>query len=47
MLGGGVGVLKGTASLVGNTGKGVVGSMGRVLGSVSRGLMVLADDKES
>lgn len=46
VLGGGLGVAKGTASLVGNAGKGVVGSLGRVVGSVGRGLLVLADDKQ-
>lgn len=40
------GLLKGSASLVGYTAKGTIGTVGRIIGSFSNGMLVLADDRE-
>ena len=40
------GLLKGSASLVGYTAKGTIGTVGRIVGSFSNGMLVLADDRE-
>lgn len=40
------GLVTGSVSLVGNTAKGTFGTVGRIFGSVSNGILVLADDKE-
>lgn len=40
------GLIRGSMSLVGNTTKGTIGTVGRIFGSVSNGILVLADDKE-
>jgi len=41
-LEGGKGLVIGTASLIGNTGKGIVGATSRVLNSFSKTLLLLA-----
>jgi hypothetical protein len=45
-LQGGIGILKGTTSLVTNTFIGTVGSAGKMVSTLSKGLLVLSNDKE-
>ena len=40
------GLIKGSASLVGYTAKGTFGTVGRIFGTMSNGMLVLADDKD-
>ena len=43
-LQGGKGLIYGTASLLGNTSKGAFGSVSRLANSVSKGLLIVAND---
>ena len=43
---GGLGIIKGTSSLVKNTFIGTIGSAGKIASSVSKGLLVLSNDSE-
>ncbi len=43
---GGLGIIKGTGSLVKNTLLGTIGSAGKIASSFSKGLLVLSSDKE-
>ena len=43
---GGIGIIKGTGSLVKNTLIGTIGSASKMVSSVSKGLLVLSSDKE-
>mmetsp|Transcript_21084 Transcript_21084/g.32669 ORF Transcript_21084/g.32669 Transcript_21084/m.32669 type:complete len:98 (+) Transcript_21084:1651-1944(+) len=42
----GKGIIDGTASLLGNTAKGTLGSMSRLVDSFSKGLLIFTDDED-